>query len=88
MDQNGLKVPFHLVANDGNIMEHAVALDTLPEQGIPPCCQKREGLVLEAEAPGPVVPASEPGPVSSEPGLALPPASSSGLCVGLALALF
>jgi FtsP/CotA-like multicopper oxidase with cupredoxin domain len=42
VDQNGTAVPFHMVANDGNIMEHAVAFDgtlgtqrgILPEQGI------------------------------------------------------
>ena len=42
VDQNGAPVPFHMVANDGNIMEHAVAFDgtlgtqrgILPEQGI------------------------------------------------------
>jgi FtsP/CotA-like multicopper oxidase with cupredoxin domain len=42
VDQNGIPVPFHMVANDGNIMEHAVAFDgtigtqrgILPEQGI------------------------------------------------------
>ncbi|MEQ1891286.1 MAG: multicopper oxidase domain-containing protein, partial [Planctomycetota bacterium] len=42
VDQNGLPVSFHLIANDGNIMEHAVAFDgslgtqrgVLPEQGI------------------------------------------------------
>ena len=27
VDQNGTPVPFHMVANDGNIMEHAVAFD-------------------------------------------------------------
>mgnify|MGYP001167474745 FL=1 len=42
VDQNGAPVPFHMIANDGNIMEHAVAFDgsfgtqrgILPEQGI------------------------------------------------------
>ncbi|HEX6883789.1 MAG TPA: multicopper oxidase domain-containing protein [Planctomycetota bacterium] len=42
VNQNGQPVPFHLIANDGNIMEHAVAFDgtrgtmrgILPEQGI------------------------------------------------------
>jgi FtsP/CotA-like multicopper oxidase with cupredoxin domain len=42
VDQSGAPVPFHMIANDGNIMEHAVALDgtlgtlrgVLPEQGI------------------------------------------------------
>jgi FtsP/CotA-like multicopper oxidase with cupredoxin domain len=42
VDQAGHPVPFHLVANDGNLMEHAVALDgtlgtargVLPEQAI------------------------------------------------------
>ncbi len=42
VDQNGAPVPFHMVCNDGNIMEHAVAFDgtlgtqrgILPEQGI------------------------------------------------------
>ena len=42
VDQNGVAVPFHLIANDGNIMEHSVAFDgtlgtargVLPEQGI------------------------------------------------------
>jgi FtsP/CotA-like multicopper oxidase with cupredoxin domain len=42
VDQNGVPVPFHMVANDGNIMEHAVAFDgtlgtqrgILPEQAI------------------------------------------------------
>jgi FtsP/CotA-like multicopper oxidase with cupredoxin domain len=42
VNQNGQTVPFHLIANDGNIMEHAVALDgtrgtqrgILPEQSI------------------------------------------------------
>ncbi|MEQ1634605.1 MAG: multicopper oxidase domain-containing protein, partial [Planctomycetota bacterium] len=42
VDSRGRAVPFHIVGNDGNIMEHAVACDgtlgtqvgTLPEQGI------------------------------------------------------
>ena len=42
VDQNGNAVPFHLIANDGNIMEHSVAFDgslgttrgILPTQGI------------------------------------------------------
>ncbi len=42
VNQNGQTAPFHLVANDGNIMEHSVAFDgtlgtqrgILPEQGI------------------------------------------------------
>ena len=42
VDQSGAPVPFHMVANDGNIMEHAVAFDgtlgtqrgILPEIGI------------------------------------------------------
>jgi manganese oxidase len=40
VDQSGVKVPFYMVANDGNIMEHAVPFpnaqsrDALPEQGI------------------------------------------------------
>jgi hypothetical protein len=42
VDQNGVPVPSHLVCNDGNIMEHSVALDgtlgtqrgVLPEQGV------------------------------------------------------
>ena len=42
VDQNGNAVPFHLIANDGNIMEHSVAFDgslgttrgILPIQGI------------------------------------------------------
>jgi FtsP/CotA-like multicopper oxidase with cupredoxin domain len=42
VDQNGTPVPFHMIANDGNIMEHAVAFDgtlgtqrgILPEQAI------------------------------------------------------
>ena len=42
VDQNGNAVPFHMVCNDGNIMEHSVAFDgtlgttrgVLPEQGI------------------------------------------------------
>ena len=42
VDEQGQPVPFHLVANDGNIMEHSVAFDgtlgtqrgILPEQGI------------------------------------------------------
>jgi manganese oxidase len=42
IDDTGAAVPFHLVANDGNIMEHSVAFDgtlgtergILPEQGI------------------------------------------------------
>ena len=27
VDQNGNRVPFHMIANDGNVMEHAVAFD-------------------------------------------------------------
>jgi FtsP/CotA-like multicopper oxidase with cupredoxin domain len=42
VDQNGVPVPFWMIANDGNIMEHSVAFDgtlgtqrgILPEQGI------------------------------------------------------
>jgi FtsP/CotA-like multicopper oxidase with cupredoxin domain len=42
VDQNGTAIPFHMVANDGNIMEHSVAFDgtfgtergILPEQSI------------------------------------------------------
>jgi len=42
VDDTGRAVPFHMVANDGNIMEHAVAFDgtrgtesgILPEQGV------------------------------------------------------
>ena len=42
VDSRGRAVPFHIIANDGNIMEHTVACDgtlgtqagTLPEQGI------------------------------------------------------
>lgn len=42
VDQSGRRVPFHMVANDGNIMEHTVAFDgtlgtrsgELPTQGI------------------------------------------------------
>jgi len=42
VDQNGSAVPFHMIANDGNIMEHSVAFDgslgtqrgILPEIGI------------------------------------------------------
>src|SRR5262245_19759696 len=42
VDEQGQPVPFHMVANDGNIMEHSVAFDgtlgtqrgILPEQGI------------------------------------------------------
>jgi FtsP/CotA-like multicopper oxidase with cupredoxin domain len=42
VDQNGAAVPMYLIANDGNLMEHSVALDgtlgttrgVMPEQGI------------------------------------------------------
>jgi FtsP/CotA-like multicopper oxidase with cupredoxin domain len=42
VDSRGRAVPFHIIANDGNIMEHTVACDgtlgtqagTLPEQGV------------------------------------------------------
>ncbi|MGE5093568.1 MAG: Ig-like domain-containing protein, partial [Betaproteobacteria bacterium] len=40
VDQNGNVVPFHLIANDGNLLEHAVAFpnvqmpESLPSQGI------------------------------------------------------
>jgi len=42
VDQNGAPVPFYMICNDGNIMEHSVAFDgtlgtqrgVLPEQGI------------------------------------------------------
>ncbi|HEX6882141.1 MAG TPA: multicopper oxidase domain-containing protein [Planctomycetota bacterium] len=56
--QSGQAVPFHMVANDGNIMEHAVAFDgslgtqrgILPEQGI----AERYDIVVDfsAFAPG------------------------------------
>ena len=34
VNEVGEAVPFHLVANDGNIMEHTVEMDALPTQGI------------------------------------------------------
>jgi FtsP/CotA-like multicopper oxidase with cupredoxin domain len=40
VDEGGNKVPFHMIANDGNIMQHAIpfpnaqSLEALPEQGI------------------------------------------------------
>jgi FtsP/CotA-like multicopper oxidase with cupredoxin domain len=58
VDQNGTPVPFHMIANDGNIMEHAVAFDgtlgtqrgILPEQAI----AERYDIVVDfsAFAPG------------------------------------
>jgi FtsP/CotA-like multicopper oxidase with cupredoxin domain len=36
VDQNGVQVPFHQIANDGNIMQHAVAYpNTAAGQGLP-----------------------------------------------------
>ena len=40
MDEAGNKIPYHMIANDGNIMQHAVKFpiprvtEALPEQGI------------------------------------------------------
>ena len=41
VDEAGTKIPYHMIANDGNIMQHAVKfpnatglLEALPEQGI------------------------------------------------------
>ena len=38
VDENGTRIPFHMIANDGNVMEHAVAFDgTLgTERGVMP----------------------------------------------------
>jgi manganese oxidase len=55
VDQRGARVPFHLVANDGNIMEHAVAFPNAESRDLPAqSIGERYDIVIDfkAFAPG------------------------------------